>query len=281
MKRILVPCDFSVAAQNAYTFALDIAKKVNSEVFVLKVIDLPFMYESPLAGSTLAFDPQLLLKDLEDDAIARFKRMKVSHSFQHDVSFNVTQGAVTPAILKSIKDHNIDLVVMGTQGTSGLSEVLIGSNTEKIVRTSPVPVLAVRKAVNLASIHNLVFPTGMEIDQPHVIQKLKELQAFFKAQVHVLMVNTPHNLKRTSDQRALMEDHARRLGLENSTINIRESFYEQEGILDFVKEIGADMIAMGTHGRRGLAHLFHGSIAEDVVNHVEVPIWTCSMKSQL
>lgn len=279
MKRILVPCDFSVTARSAYTFALDIARKTDAEVFVLKAIDFPFMYENSLAGTPYLFDPRELMKQLEEEARDSFGKMKAAHTLQHDVSFEVVQGPVSPTIRDFITSHDIDLVVMGTKGASGLSEFLIGSNTEKVVRTSPVPVLAVRKAVNLSSIRNIVFPTALDLDQPHVITKLKELQSFFNARIHILMINTPHNLRRTGNEIELMENYARRIGLENFTLNVREDLYEQGGIIDFVRETGADMIAMGTHGRRGLAHLFFGSIAEDVVNHVDVPIWTYSIRS--
>jgi nucleotide-binding universal stress UspA family protein len=60
----------------------------------------------------------------------------------------------------------------------------------------------------------------------------------------------------------------------NFKIHVYNDIDEQEGTLNFANEVGADMIAMGTHGRRGLAHLFTGSIAEDVVNHVQCPMWT-------
>jgi nucleotide-binding universal stress UspA family protein len=278
MKRILVPCDFSASAQNAYTFALDLAKKANSEVFVVNAIDLPYMYESSLAGSPYVFDARLLVKELEEDAISSFKKLKASHSFQHDVSFEVIQGPVTPTIRKFIDSHLIDLLVMGTKGASGISEFLVGSNTEKIVRLSPVPVLAVRKAVNISSIQNIVFPTDLELDNTKLISSIKELQAFFNAKLHLLVVNTPHNLKRALGEEEQMQEYARRCGFNDFTLNIGEAFSEEGGILNFVKEVKGDMIAMGTHGRRGLSHVFYGSIAEDVVNHGDVPIWTCSIR---
>jgi nucleotide-binding universal stress UspA family protein len=279
MKRILVPCDFSICAQNAYTFALDLAKKANSEVFVLKAIDFPFMYENSLAGSPFVFDPRALVTELEGDAISSFKKMKAAHSVQHDVSFEVIQGPVTPTIRSFINKHNIDLVVMGTRGASGLSGLFVGSNTEKIVRLSPVPVLAVRRAVNLSSIQNIVFPTDLELDHPPLISRLKELQAFFNATIHVLVVNTPHNMKRSFGEEERMQDYVRRLGLKDFTLNIGEAFTEEGGIADFVRQVRGDMIAMATHGRRGLSHLFYGSIAEDIVNHLEVPIWTYSIRA--
>ena len=66
--------------------------------------------------------------------------------------------------------------------------------------------------------------------------------------------------------------------LKNYTLNVFNDPYEESGVINFAQEIDADMIAMGTHGRRGLAHLMSGSVAEDIVNHVDCPIWTYSIK---
>jgi nucleotide-binding universal stress UspA family protein len=280
MKKILVPCDFSTTSQQAYTFALDIAKKMNAEVFVMKAIDFPFMYESSFAAVPYSFDPGSLLKELEEDAKKSFKKMKGSYTRQEDVSFEVIQGPVTAVIRNFIDSHKIDLVVMGTNGAGGLAEYLVGSNTEKIVRFSPVPVFVVRKAINLSSIKNIVFPTTLELDQVDLIAKVKELQSLFDATLHLLLVNTPHYLKPSKGELDQMEQYASYYKLRNYTLSIRDDFREQEGIMLFAQEIKADMIAMATHGRRGLAHLFMGSITEDVVNHGACPIWTCSIRKR-
>lgn len=277
MKKILVPCDFSDSARQAYAFALNIAKKSQAEIFVLKAIDIPFIYENFNAPNPFYFDPGLI-RELEEDAKTSFEKMKAGHDYQEKVFFQVVQGPVTPSILSFVKDHNIDLVVMGTHGTSGFTEYLIGSNTEKVVRFSPVPVLAVRKSAQLASIKKIVFPTALKLDEVAAVNKIKELQSFFGATLHLLLVNTPVNLKRTKDEKEEMEAYAKHYKLENYTLNIRDDFYEQNGIMSFAREIQADMIAMTTHSRRGLSHLFLGSVTEDVVNHAACPIWTYSLK---
>jgi nucleotide-binding universal stress UspA family protein len=103
---------------------------------------------------------------------------------------------------------------------------------------------------------------------------IKELQNLFGAWLHLLFVNTPSHLKKTSERVAEVNDFARAYNLDNYTTNLRDDNHENDAIVAFAKEIKADMIAMGTHGRRGLSHLFTGSIAEDVVNHASCPIWT-------
>lgn len=190
------------------------------------------------------------------------------------ISFAVVHGPTSAMIRDYIEDNKIDLVVMGTHGATGVSEFFVGSNTEKIVRFSKVPVFAIRKAPKVSSIKNIVFPTALELNQTDFIRKLKSLQEFFDAKLHVLYLNTPFNFIREGD----LTNYAKHYKLTNYTLNIRNDRYEPDGIISFVKEMKADMLAMATHGRKGLSHFISGSITEDVVNHVNCPIWTCVIK---
>jgi len=275
MKNLLVPCDFSEESREAYQFALQLAAKSNGNVSVLKAVDLPVMYESALGATPYYFDPTLI-KELKEEARTQFEKMKAKHPSSVRSEFYAQEGPVTPIIRQFIKDHDIDLVVMGTRGASGLEEYLIGSNTEKIVRFSPVPVFAIRKAPDIKEIKNIVFPTTLELQQWPLVDEIKKLQKFFGGRLHLLIVNTPYNLKRTPDENKKLEEFAAHYELENYTINTRNDFREPNGIMGFAAEVNADLIVMGTHGRRGLAHLFAGSIAEDIVNHMDCPIWTLS-----
>jgi hypothetical protein len=110
------------------------------------------------------------------------------------------------------------------------------------------------------------------------VNRIKELQTLFGAMIHLLLINTPANMMRTKDEMEMMEDYALHYKFKDYSLNTRNDFYEQDGIINFTHEIKADMIAMGTHGRRGLAHLFMGSVTEDVVNHIDCPIWTYSIR---
>jgi nucleotide-binding universal stress UspA family protein len=277
MKKILVPCDFSAPALEAYYFAMNIAAQSHADVFVLKVIDLPVAYETVFNASPYYFNPSIM-KEIEEGAKNDFEKLKGKHPRKERVTFTALHGPVTDTIRQFIAEHKIDLVVMGTHGSSGLKELFVGSNTEKVVRFSPAPVVAVRKAVALSEIKNIVFPTTLQLDQAHLLTQVKELQSFFSAKLHLLIVNTPFNLRRTKDEMNMMEEYAKHYKLENYTLNTRNDFSEKEGIINFVHELKAEMIAMGTHGHRGLAHLFEGSLTEDVVNRIDCLVWTFSMR---
>jgi hypothetical protein len=169
---------------------------------------------------------------------------------------------------------------MGSHGASGLREVFVGSNAEKIVRKSPIPVLVVKDFFK-GSITDIVFPNTLDLDdQEDLVMKVKALQSFFKAKLHIVWINTPINF--TSDYITIdrLIAFAKRFMLKDYSVHVFNHPDEEEGILRFSKMIKADMIAMGTHGRKGLAHILNGSLAEDIVNHTDKLIWSYKLQPE-
>jgi nucleotide-binding universal stress UspA family protein len=280
MKRILVPCDFSAPAQEAFATAVAIAQQSNGSVYVLNVVPLPLLYEPNLMGEALLmnYDPDLA-KSLQDDARKAFDKMNAKLGKNaRMVEFESTVGSLVETIQSKVDSQNIDLIVMGTWGSSGFAEIFIGSNTEKVVRFAATPVLAVREAPVVSSIKNILLPTTCGLGQTAFIAELKKLQEFFKARLHVLLINTPLSFKRDAEGLEALNEFIKHYRLENYELHFKSYHHEDEGIMDFASEGNMDMIAMGTHGRKGLAHLFVPSVTERVVNHTGIPIWTYRLK---
>lgn len=273
MKKILVPCDFSDSAVQAFKFAVEIANQSKGEIALLNVVELPVIHENVMMP-TFSFE-DTFLKEMKDRADIDFTKMKSKWVKDGPkVSTHVEYGAPTPTISQFIEEKKIDLVIMGTKGASGLKEFFVGSNTEKIVRRSPVPVISLKKSVKASSIKNIVFPSTLHQDEEELTMRVKALQDFFKANLNIIYVNTPANFRTDTITRKMMKEYAKRFMLKNYTLNIFNDLNEELGVAHFVNEIKGDMIAMSTHGRKGLNHLMSGSIAEDIVNHLELPIWT-------
>ncbi|MBX2910927.1 MAG: universal stress protein [Cyclobacteriaceae bacterium] len=277
MKKILVPCDFSDSAVQAFKFAVEVANQSKGEVLLLNVVELPVIHEN-IMMPTFSYEGTFL-DEMKQQADKDFAKMISKWAKEGPkVSTFIQYGAPTPTISQFAKDKKADLIIMGTKGASGLKEFFVGSNTEKIVRWSPVPVMAIKKSVKASSIKNIVFPTTLGDGEEELTMKVKALQAFFKAKLHVLNVNTPANFRPDVDTRQQMKDFAKRFMLKDYTLNVYNDLNEERGVANFIKEVNGDMVAMATHGRKGLNHLMGGSIAEDVVNHIECPIWTWKTK---
>lgn len=273
MKRILVPCDFSDPAVQAFKFAVELALKSRGEIYLLNVVEVPVMHETVLMP-TLYFE-QSLMNEMKEAAGKKFQKMKDKWAGEGvTVSTYVEFGSIITTIRQFIDEKKIDLVVMGTHGATGAREFLIGSNTEKIVRTSSVPVIAIKKSTKLSNIKSIVFPNDLSLDNEHLTLKVKELQNFFKATLHIVYINSPAFFQRDVETKVKLKDFAKRFMLKDYTLNVFNDVDQENGVNNFTKEVKGDLIAMATHGRRGISHLVSGSIAEDVVNHVDCPIWT-------
>lgn len=269
MKNILVPCDFSKPAEEAFKFAIKIASHSNGEIHVLYVIDLTSLGGRSALAHSYVFNVNFL-KDMEKEANQKFQAMWEKHApMTMRIKFRHIISSLTLEIENYINDNNIDLVVMGTHGEGNAS---FGSNTEKVVRNSPVPVMAIRTAP--VHIKNIVLPLLPNQTNDHFIQKVKELQSFFQATLHLIHINTPLLFQSDPDSNNVLNKFAEQAKLSDYTVNVRSDYTVEAGITHFAKEINADMIAIGTNAWKGVAHFFLGSTAEDMVNNAKVPVWT-------
>ena len=278
MKKILVPTDFSKSAQQAIEVAADIAKKANAEVILLHVVE-------DVAGNSFSIDPQIGPSDRWEDKIFTLKVIEKSKKqlakATEDLSglgVKVKQelrvGTPFHGMRTVITEHKVDLVVMGTSGNTKVEEMIIGTNTEKVVRYAQCPVLTIHKKPASTDFKNIVYATAMNPEEEIFSRIVRRTQQMYDATVHLVRINTPGNFQRDAVAKRLMQAFAKKLQLKNVTINVFNDTTEEEGIIYFADSINADMIAMATHGRTGFAHVLAGSIAEDVVSHAKRPVLT-------
>jgi nucleotide-binding universal stress UspA family protein len=278
MKKILIPYDFSEQAKAAFRFALDMGKGSACELHLLHVVKMPVLQHS--AVLPIATVEEDMLHDARKQAELKFEKIEKKFIRDAQIKTKVRFGDLAETILEYLASYKIDLVIMGTKGASGIRELLRGSNTEKVVRLSGVPVLAVKQSIQYQQIKNIVFPNSLNEDSSEdLMTKVKLLQDSFNAKVHVLWVNTPSNFQDDGQVQARLQSFASRYMLKNYSINIFNDIDEETGIVNFADLIGADLIALGTHGRTGLSHMLNGSVAENLVNHITKPVWTYAIKA--
>tara|TARA_R110001583_G_scaffold8413_5_gene40198 strand:+ start:4357 stop:5187 length:831 start_codon:yes stop_codon:yes gene_type:complete len=273
MKSILVPVDFSIQAQFAAKVASSIARKTNSKIFLLHMLELPTGVIDPSSFGNSNNSPTTLLflkraheKFEEFKELPFFEGIEIEDSVQFHKTYD---GIITESI-----NQNVDLIIMGSQGASGLEEILIGSNTEKVVRNSEIPVLVVKKDIDNFKIENIVFASNFKFDKRVAFQKILNFTVLFNAKLHLLKINTIHNFETTKDSSDAIRSFINDFDLGDYTLNIYNDVSIEAGILNFSKLIDADIIVLNTHGRRGLSHLFNGSIGEDLANHAKLPVIT-------
>ena len=270
MKRILVPTDFSEQAENALKVAIKLAEKHKSEIFVLHSMEMPLHLSS--SGDSGNLPESLFFIKLAEKRFGDLRKKK----YLDGITLNEAIGhnEIYEDIEEACKKNNIDLIVMGSTGASGFKEMFVGSNTEKVVRTSNTPVLVIKNNHKDFNIADFVFANDFSEEGRGALDKAQKFAKKVGAKMHLLFVNTPANFKTSLQAQAIMENFVRGMGVENYTLNIYNDTSVEKGILNFTQQINAKLIGMGTHGRKGISHFFNGSISEDMVNHANMPVIT-------
>lgn len=270
MKRILVPTDFSEQAENALKVAIQLAKRHNSEIFVLHSMEMPLHLASSADSGSLP--ESLFFIKLAEKHFSELREK----TYLDGVVLNEAIGhmEIYEDIKEAVKKNDIDLIVMGSSGASGFKEMFVGSNTEKVVRTSKIPVLVIKNNHTAFEIKDFVFATDFSEECRSPFNEAQKFAKTVGAKMHLLFINTPSDFKTNKEAIKIMNNFVKGMGAENYTLNVYNDTSVEKGIMNFAKESKAQLIGMSTHGRKGISHFFNGSISEDMVNHANMPVIT-------
>jgi nucleotide-binding universal stress UspA family protein len=277
MKKILVPVDFSPNSMNALHVAASIAHKSGAVLEMLHV-NLAAIYSTPLSEFVAVSKYEGDDQQYDDTAVSQLEKLKIElladPTYANlNIQIRVEEGYLHSTVRNVAQDDAVDLVVMGTKGTSGMNEFLVGSNTEKVIRTSPCPVLAIPEGTQDFSPKTVLLPSTLKDDQTGVFKYVASWEKLFKFHVKILYLNNVRNLPTDGSAEAAKNRLAEATGLKKTDVILtHETFFEDNAILATADQFNVDMIVMGTHQRHGLSHILFGSITEDTVNHSHIPV---------
>jgi nucleotide-binding universal stress UspA family protein len=143
LMKILLPTDFSAPSQNAARYAASFAEAYRAQVYLLHVIEGP----TPLMMSEEAglWEENPLHREIERGVAEEMKGALSQNSGKGLEVVPLTRhGRPFEEIVGTAREMDVDLIIMGTHGRSGLSHILLGSTAERVVRNAPCPVLTVR-----------------------------------------------------------------------------------------------------------------------------------------
>jgi nucleotide-binding universal stress UspA family protein len=276
MKNILIPTDFSDCAKEAEQLGLELAKKYNSEIHFLHLLHTPVDWVNlPLEKEE--FYPEVKEKiGFAQSELSRLKREAKKKGINAQTFFVYDKGQ--EEIDFHIKHHEHDFIIMGSFGAKGVKEI-VGTNTQRVVRFSPVPVLVIKKKPKNIEFNDIVFASTFEEEIREPFKKVLDLGVFLEAKIHLLNVNVPYNFQETDEVESKMHSFLSKNDKEICTINIYNALNEERGIQKFSESITADVIALTTHGRSGIMKMISPSITESLVNHSNIPVLSINLKS--
>lgn len=278
---IVVPVDGSDPAQAAAETAVQLADTLDAEVSLLAVLE----------SSNHA-----LTESLPDDP----GRDDLAHQWRQDLDRAADAAATagvscqtaieSGTIHEAIDDHvdriDADLVSMGTHGRSGLDRLLMGSVTERALRTLDVPVLAVPGTETVADFDDIVVPTDGSPGSERAAKHACALADAHDATVHTIAVADIQSLPAASGaaipqvidsleaQRESDVETVREIAADNG-VDVESRVVEgtpRKVILEYADEQDADLVTMGTHGREGAKRFVLGSVTERTVREGEFPV---------
>ena len=259
LMNILVPYDFSDCATDALRVAATLARRSGATVEVVH------LYEQLTDFHT---ENQKIREEIEQkfDMLPRLPFLEGVELRK----FMLRQMGLTE-IFRNERLADADLVVMGSHGAQGLRG-LVGSNTQKIVRMAPMPVLVIKHHAEDFEVRDMVYASNFSPSDVEKFERFLPLIELFDPKVHLVKVNTPKSFERSEDSHRAIDAFLQRHELRKFTATIYNDLSIEEGILNFARGIDADLIAMATHGRTGFFHVVNGSLTEDIVNHTTFPV---------
>jgi nucleotide-binding universal stress UspA family protein len=274
MKKILVPTDFSQTSLNALKYAAGLAKKNNSKLHLLNISFLPTFYADGLNNYSF------YRNDLEN-AVKRIKSiskseidvlLKLPFLEKIEIESEVLVGySIYYEIINYAKKIKPDIIIMGSHSGKKGSLFKIGSNTERVIRTTEIPVIVVKKQSSPSKIKKIVFASDFEKDARKVYPFLHSLVREYNPEIHLLYINTKTNFREYEDIK-LQIIRFKKLFPGNFKMLVRAAKHIDEGIVKYSNSINADLIALGVKRRKGLSLYLTDRITEGVIDKSKIPV---------
>ncbi|NIC00722.1 universal stress protein [Halobacterium sp. R2-5] len=275
---ILVPTDGSDCAETAVGYAEDLGARYGATVHALCVVD----------PRTIEHGPHYDDVKREHTEVAENTSAELS-SGGLSAKPVVLTDVPHKAILQYVTEQDIDLVVMGTHGRTGVERYLLGSVTEKVVRLSDVPVLTVSAANDAVTYPytDILVPTDGSEGAAAAIGPAVDVASKYGSRIHALSVVETASLgvdvrsetvlesleEAARDAVETVEEQAARASIAGVETAV-EHGNPYRAIHSYVDEHGIDLVTMGTHGRSGIERYLLGSVTEKTVRTSPVPVMT-------
>lgn len=268
MKTILVPTDFSANATHALDYALEVAKSLKSNLLLLHVYQVPYDFEIQLPGII----EEMERKSAEGLEKEKARASKALEGTGLQIKTFSTMGDVVEATLELSENENVDLVIMGTQGASGLKRVLVGSNTASLINKAPCPVLAVPADYRKGTITKISYSTDYRQEDIKTIQKIADFASMFDASLAIMHVIESDSFSEDLRFRGYRDLIKEKVNYPKLTFHklLADSVYE--GVENFIKVENPSIMVTATYRRSLLSSILEPSITKRMAYYTEIPL---------
>lgn len=272
--KLLFPTDFSTTAENAYIYALKLAERLGASVTVVhiyEVLEVHSWIEESMDMSQL--NEKITLGEFEKykEQTELLKRIaKENHLEEIEVNFSLKESdEVVRAIIDEAEATHSDMIVMGTAGQHGLTEIFFSTTASKVMEHAKCPVYIVPHTASYRGIENIALTLQYKQGELELIEKALALAGRLKAHLHCLHVDVydPEKIKLRKEE--YEHAFANQPGI---TFHTHYELDTEKGILDFMKEHQMDVIVMRVHHQSLFRELFSHSLAKRIAYHSDIPL---------
>lgn len=275
MKQLLVPTDFSKAADNAINFAVQSAKLLPAEITLVHSFETGDSAYSDYVGVNKEFNRSMI-----SDANEKLDVLKKGIENTHGIVVNtmVSTDSLLDTVTKFGKDHKVDLVVMGTLGASGLKEKLWGSRTSALIGKTTVPIMVIPNEYTWRKPEKMLLATNQFENKPAVLNYIFEMAGLYMATMQVAVFTDEDNdksqvffdnQKKLAEYKTFLKTTYKEDTL--SSVHLSGEKFD-ETLQRFIKENDIDILVMVTYQGSFWSRLFNPSKTKRMSYHTTIPL---------
>jgi nucleotide-binding universal stress UspA family protein len=262
--KILFPTDFSDNAKKAFEFTKELAKKLDASVTLLFSYATPYDFAARVAEFT---------SRMEEEAHYALEMMVKEHqSEQLKIDFVIRQGTVSQTICDFTLKNDFDLIVMGTQGASGIKKHLIGSNTAHVVKDSHIPVLVVPANAELENIHQISIAVELKKEDEAAIEKMMLLTGPFQLPYEIIHIESEYDFEKNLAFKGLGEYLKEKYPQREFTYSKLHSKEIQKGLEIYLNDNPLALLVTFSKHKSLFEYIFHTSQTVQLAYHTHVPM---------
>ncbi len=269
MKKILVPTDFSETANKARDYAIQLAQLVDAEIILFNTFHIP--YSGASAGTIVNLD-KIALEESEKAMELQSEYIQSNYS---NVKFRTLcrPGLLVDSVKRISKKDEVDLIVMGTTGASGVIGNVLGSNTSALIGSIKTPIITVPKdaTINFPK-HIIVANDLMDSGEDKLFSVLKEIAINTYSSIDFLFIVNEEKQADHKIQRLQSADFDNQFDAQYHPFHFRDSENVEDGILEYIENKDLDLLVVVAHQRGFWEGLFHKSVSKSLVKHATIPI---------
>lgn len=272
---VLFPTDFSSNAQQALHFAMDAAARMNCGIALMHCI------QDSLIPKSIKFRSQeeKLAKEEVEDIVAEHLQRMIADIGPEGIAHEcyVVHGSAAQCITRFCNQNQVNAVVMGTKGDTGLSTILMGSVTASVIRQVDCPVLAIPKDSSIGIPKEIVYATELNFDEEPYFQLATNWAKMYGASITFLHVNDDSN--REKGQETVIKKFVSNSSYGKIMYKKIDAKEVLTAINGYLEGFNKDMLILTTHTHSLLDRLFHKSVATEEVLHSQIPVLVFSHRT--